>query len=264
MSKAEQQVSTTNYFDYLHFLVSKNIKSSSKNYIDYLNEFKQQQALIKMIPCAVYILDYSTQQYLFVSEECEHIYGWTCTEFKNMGVIGYTQLCHPDDFKFFSNDVFKKFFQYANQTALSELKQYRFSVNYRMKRKDGNYIMILQQYVVLETDNQGNPLITLGVCTDITAHALNNRVIMTVSKYDKEKGFSMISSDTFSKIQSKFGSREIEVLKQLANGFSSKLIAEKLNIKENTVRAHRRNLMEKANCKNVAELTQYALQHGLI
>ena len=48
--------------------------------------------------------------------------------------------------------------------------------------------------------------------------------------------------------------REIEVLKQLVKGMSSKEIAEKLNISINTVNSHRSNLLKKCHVKNVVEL----------
>lgn len=53
---------------------------------------------------------------------------------------------------------------------------------------------------------------------------------------------------------SKLSSREIDVLKQLINGLSSKEIAQKLNISINTVNSHRSSLLKKCNVKNVVEL----------
>ncbi len=53
---------------------------------------------------------------------------------------------------------------------------------------------------------------------------------------------------------SKLSSREIDVLKQIINGLSSKEIARKLNISINTVNSHRSSLLKKCNVKNVAEL----------
>lgn len=53
---------------------------------------------------------------------------------------------------------------------------------------------------------------------------------------------------------SKLSSREIDVLKQIINGLSSKEIAQKLNISINTVNSHRSSLLKKCSVKNVAEL----------
>ena len=58
--------------------------------------------------------------------------------------------------------------------------------------------------------------------------------------------------------------REKEVLKLIAQEFSTKEIADKLFISENTVETHRKNIMAKLNAKNVAGLVKFALQVGLI
>ncbi len=58
--------------------------------------------------------------------------------------------------------------------------------------------------------------------------------------------------------------RELEVLRYICDGFTNKEIGEKLNISERTVDSHRRNLLQKTNCKNSAELVKYAFTNNLI
>ena len=57
--------------------------------------------------------------------------------------------------------------------------------------------------------------------------------------------------------------REREVLQMIAEGHGTKNIAESLHISIKTVESHRKNIMEKANLHSVAELTKYAIRHGL-
>ena len=58
--------------------------------------------------------------------------------------------------------------------------------------------------------------------------------------------------------------RELEVLKLVARGLSTKEIASQLAISGRTVETHRANLMRKLNLKSVALLTQLAIREGLI
>ena len=58
--------------------------------------------------------------------------------------------------------------------------------------------------------------------------------------------------------------REKEILRLLAEGYTSKEIAEKLVISSSTVHTHRSNLMSKLGLSTRRELMQYARQHGLI
>ena len=62
----------------------------------------------------------------------------------------------------------------------------------------------------------------------------------------------------------KLGRREIEVLKMIAKGETSGVIAETLFIAVGTVEVHRRNIMRKLDQHNIAGLTQYAIREGLI
>jgi DNA-binding NarL/FixJ family response regulator len=58
--------------------------------------------------------------------------------------------------------------------------------------------------------------------------------------------------------------RELEVLKLVAQGLSTKEIASQLDISTRTVETHRANLMRKLGLKSVALLTQLAIREGLI
>ena len=59
-------------------------------------------------------------------------------------------------------------------------------------------------------------------------------------------------------------SREQEILRLLAEGFSSKEIADKLSISPKTVENHRANLMNKLDLHSIHELVRYAARLGLI
>src|SRR5579862_6393017 len=58
--------------------------------------------------------------------------------------------------------------------------------------------------------------------------------------------------------------RELQVLKLIATGLSSKEIASTLNIKVKTVVCHRTRVMQKLDLHGTAELTRYAVHHGLV
>jgi len=57
--------------------------------------------------------------------------------------------------------------------------------------------------------------------------------------------------------------REREVLQLVAEGKSTKQIALELHVSTKTIEANRRQIMEKLNIHNVAELTKYAVREGL-
>jgi DNA-binding CsgD family transcriptional regulator len=57
--------------------------------------------------------------------------------------------------------------------------------------------------------------------------------------------------------------REVQVLRLVADGRSSKEIAVLLDLREQTVRSYRKTMMKKLGINNVAGLTQLALSTGL-
>jgi DNA-binding NarL/FixJ family response regulator len=56
---------------------------------------------------------------------------------------------------------------------------------------------------------------------------------------------------------SKLSEREIDVLKFIKEGLSSKEIAEKLFLSSRTVEVHRSNILKKLNLKNTASLLKF-------
>jgi DNA-binding NarL/FixJ family response regulator len=58
--------------------------------------------------------------------------------------------------------------------------------------------------------------------------------------------------------------REQEVVKLIAEGYSTKQIAEALVISEKTVERHRANIFDKLGIHDRVELTRYAIRRGLI
>jgi len=58
-------------------------------------------------------------------------------------------------------------------------------------------------------------------------------------------------------------SREIEVLRELANGITNQEIATRLYISENTVKNHLHNILEKLNLHNRREAIDFARKNGL-
>jgi len=58
--------------------------------------------------------------------------------------------------------------------------------------------------------------------------------------------------------------REREILQLIAESYSTKEVAQKLNISVKTAENHRTNLMKKLDLHDVAGLTRYAIQQGLV
>jgi DNA-binding NarL/FixJ family response regulator len=65
-------------------------------------------------------------------------------------------------------------------------------------------------------------------------------------------------------VRFKLTPRQREVLQLLAEGFSTKEVAAKLNISARTVEFHKYKMMQELNLNTSAELVHYAIKHGII
>ena len=79
-----------------------------------------------------------------------------------------------------------------------------------------------------------------------------------VDSYRRAKG----SGSTV--MRGQLGDRESQVLRLIADGYSSKEIARNLQIAPSTVEVHRRNIMRKIGLHKVADLTRYAIRNQLV
>jgi DNA-binding NarL/FixJ family response regulator len=74
---------------------------------------------------------------------------------------------------------------------------------------------------------------------------------------------SKISRDTEQPLHAALSDREFEILRLIASGMTPTDIAAQLRLSVKTVSTYRVRLLEKMQLKNNAELTHYAVKHGL-
>jgi DNA-binding NarL/FixJ family response regulator len=106
-----------------------------------------------------------------------------------------------------------------------------------------------RQELMIAVDSvlQGKPYISPGISDQVIEGYLSGR-----KRLKKESNWDTITQ------------REREVLKLLAEGYTNKDIADFLHISIKTVEKHRANLIGKLDLHNVAQLTTYAIEKGLV
>ena len=72
------------------------------------------------------------------------------------------------------------------------------------------------------------------------------------------------NTDQIKEEQKLFSKREVEILQLMAEGCTSKMIAEKLFISEHTVIAHRKNMQQKTGLSNAIALIYFAAKNDII
>lgn len=95
-------------------------------------------------------------------------------------------------------------------------------------------------------------------------HVVKGRVYLSPGIAGKVINDSLYLAERGDSAISLLSGREREVLQLLAEGKSTRQIADSLFVSVKTVEAHRKHIMTKLNIHNVAGLTKFAIREGLI
>jgi DNA-binding CsgD family transcriptional regulator len=213
-----------------------------------------------------FILDYSKRNYHVVADAVIRELGYSVDELLEGGVDFLFDVFHPNDLLVYSEDVMKNTRDLLKNQSLSN---YFFSCNYRVKAKDKRYVQILQHGSYIADPVTGTPLYSFGNVSNITPFKTDNSMTLVVEEHirtPKALQKRTISIDNFfpEPDEAILSRREREVLCRIADGLTTKEIAQKLNISINTVFNHRRNMFRKTNSRNVVDIIRYALEHRII
>lgn len=132
--------------------------------------------------------------------------------------------------------------------------------------------------LVISSDNDKNSILNvlqLGVKGYLTKECRKEEVLMAIQAVAKgEKFFCHKILDIL--VEKNFASqpanceptiltvRETEILKLIANGRSSRQIADQLHLSPHTVQTHRKRIIRKLNIKSPTEFVIYAMDLGII
>ena len=220
--------------------------------------------ILNQSTCVTWILDLRTQKFTFVSDNTLEIFGYDSADYIRDGQMFHEGIKHPDD-TVNSWKLVYNIWHVLSHIPSTSRSGYKFSHDYRIIKPDGKVARLLEQSSVLQQDSDGNITHLLGVCTDITQWKRNGTQLASLSSAN-EKQYFLFNSDHSESKNSKsiLSKRELEILKLISQGHSSKYIADKLFISFHTVNTHRQKMIEKTNTKNTGGLVQFAVCNGLI
>ncbi|SDL00413.1 PAS domain S-box-containing protein [Catalinimonas alkaloidigena] len=218
--------------------------------------------LLKDSPCLAWVLQVETGTFAFLSRNVESILGYSHEQFREGGASFAWQLVHPQDVQPLLA-LKARIATVLGTVPSHQQAAYRFQYDYRLRKADGTYVRLLEQNSVLAINGDGNITHQLGVCTDITHWKPKKSLTATVRSHEHgcHKVFS--AQDEMDALE-KLSRREKEILTLIAEGYSSKQIADRLSISFHTVSKHRQHLFEKTQSRTMGELVRYAVAHEII
>ncbi len=262
----------TTYEKYLQIVSgSSGIKISNEESGIIIDRFHSANDIPSHFAPVTYMLDYTSKKYLYVDETCYNLLGYKPSYFMEGDLENYTSKLHPLDFDILNNKIFPVNFDFIKQVPVADYPDYIFSYNHRSQNVKGEYVKVLQRNSFIPGQNNDLPAGVIGVVFDIshfkTDDSITHTIEKTVSCNDSIVN-ELILKKTFpvynSNLQQELSQRELEILKYMANGFNSKQIAGKLNLSINTINNHRKNMLQKTDCKTSSQLLKKIFNDGIL
>jgi DNA-binding CsgD family transcriptional regulator len=242
------------------------LKSNKVNLIEQLDFNGHELFFLNPV---FFIIDYNRGKYLYLDPLCKSEIGYDPVFLSEAGLDYYTGLWHKDDLVVFNEKIFPEVISFLQQQEPVNYTNFSFSYNYRIRTRTGSYMSILQRSIFFAAINEPKLVASTGFFLNISSLKADNKMIHTIEKVDKN--FCIISRVPLLKSVYFPGSnnqvlskRELQIVRAIYDGLSSKEIASKYSISINTVNNHRKNMLHKTGTYNSNELLRYAINHGLL
>ncbi len=212
-----------------------------------------------------YVVKFPDGQYNFLGRQQEAVSGYSNEEFLRRGVSFFLENIHPDEVDIVLNHVYPDITSFVASLDKGERTQVLIQYNYRFRRKNGVFVNLLENVNVLALDEAGRPGLVLGNVIMLQSEEVLP-VRLAIKRLRKADAAELVFSKVYSPLREehRLTGRELEILRQVAIGRTSREIAARLFISPHTVDTHRRNLLKKLGCRSVVDLTQVAFQNGLL
>ncbi|GEM65296.1 hypothetical protein SF1_32780 [Sphingobacterium faecium NBRC 15299] len=210
-------------------------------------------------PFYYYIIDFYDMSLSHVSPGIEEIHGLDIDRVTFNDVLA---TIHPDDIDFVvkAEAFLTRFF--SENISREKLTKYKISYCYRGRLKNGDYALLNHQAVMLSLSDDGGYGKSLNIHTQIDhlSHC-NTYNISLIGLYGEPSYLNMRLEE---RSLGYFSKKEKQILKLIAEGFSSIEISQKLFITVQTVKTHRQNILGKTDCKNITQLINECTRQGII
>lgn len=255
------------YLGYLHQTWYDKNEVDEREIHPTLQQFSQLAGPVMGLMPMFFVLDYSSRQYVVFTDSIKIILGYDAREVLESG-LGFTfHVAQKNFFNVFNQKIFPSTLASLNKIPQQEHQNHIFSYNCQYKNKAGKYANTLQRSTFITSKETGRPLYCIAMVVDISAYKRDSTIVHTIEKMDT-------TANTLQTVELNYyypfeedallTKQETNIVKYMADGMSSKMIAFKLNISENTVANHRKNMLRKTNTKNVAQLIAFAIKNGII
>lgn len=207
-----------------------------------INRVVQQEPwlpVVLLVTQFAYVYDHASQAVVFLSAGLERLLGEQ-PHAARFSLDWLRSRLHPDDAPVVAQAQ-AVVCRYLQERRHAPLPRFRSSLDYRLRHADGHYRRVLHQHLIMEREpGPGAVRRSLVLFTDLTHHKLTQEVRHHVNQPD----FAAFAA-RLAPLPPPLTSREQQILALVLQGLTSRQIAYQLQLRESTVKTHRRNLLRK-------------------
>ncbi|WPR70293.1 LuxR C-terminal-related transcriptional regulator [Flavobacterium sp. NG2] len=217
--------------------------------------------IVSLGPYYSYIIDFFDGSISHVSPSIQDIHGF---DPETVTLDDIINSIHPDDMDFVAKAEESNINFLFNTIGKEQVLNYKTNYSFRSRMKNGEYAMLNHQAILLTLDDNGRFGKSLNIHTVIDHITKTNSFTFSLIGLQDHPSYTDIKVCQNINEYIAFSTRELEVIKLIYSGLSTKEIALALSISEHTIKTHRKNIYKKSNCKNVSELIHRCIASGLI
>lgn len=230
--------------------------SQTNNYLEAIKAFA------RMSYQSVYVIDYFTKSFEYVSDNPLFLCGMTSEDVKNLGYEFYFRNVKPADLELLVR-INEEGFDFYEKLKIDERKKYTISYDFCLISEKKSEILINHKLTPFFLAEDGKIWKAICMVSLSNAQSSGNIVISKEGtndlwKYDLEAGKWMVEK------KKQLSQREREILSLSASGLKINEIADKIFVAPDTVKFHRKKLFDKIGVNNIAEALAYAKNNKLL
>jgi len=236
--------------------LSEDDRSQQVGYLEAVNAFA------RLTYESIYVIDYETMTFEYVSENPLFLCGYSSTEVRKLGYAFYFKNVPEQDVKLLEliNEAGFDFFE--KQPGEDKL-QYSISYDFHLLSKGGKHILINHRLTPLLLTREKKMWKAMCIVS-ISHHKGPGNVFIHKQGSDTIWELDLRTKVWVKQEKPKLTSREIEVLQLYAQGLSIQEIAERVSVATDTVKYYRRQIFERLNVSTIAEALSYAVSTKIL
>lgn len=210
------------------------------------------------------VLVRQAQNVLYCSKSIVSVLG---VDSKLMTTLGWAYLhstIHPADQKLLEKKGWPALRNFLKALPKKDRNRCTFNYTARVKHHNGGDVLVAFENQPMEWPIGNWPNTYLTVLKNISPYGNKEKMILTVSLQNEQGRYEVVHQQSFDFTYEPFTLREVEIVRLIATGLTSKQMASHLKLSMDTVRNHRKHILKKASCSSSTELTSFAIQIGIL